>query len=257
VGYLGDGINDVSALHSADIGIAIDSGADAAKEAADLVLLQKDLSVLRAGIEEGRSTFVNTLKYVYMATSANFGNMFSFAGASLFLSFLPLLPKQVLLINFFSDLPEMALATDRVDSEVVERPVKWDLKKIRRFMLVFGVISSLADYLTFGVLLFWFRANETLFQTGWFIESVISATLVVLAIRTRRFLFCSKPGKLLAFSVFGIAAFAPFLPYTRLGKLFGLSPLPFSFYLAMGGIVILYLAAVEIAKRFFFHPRKH
>lgn len=256
VGYMGDGINDVSALHSADVGIAVDSGADAAKEAADFVLLEKDLTVLRAGIEEGRSTFTNTLKYVYMATSANFGNMFSLSGASLFLKFLPLLPKQVLLTNFFSDLPEMALATDRVDREAIERPVKWDLKRIRRFMLIFGVINSAADYLTFGVLLLWFRADEALFQTGWFIENVISAALVVLCIRTRRLCFRSKPGKLLALAVFGIAFSVPFLPYTTFGELFRLKPMPLSFYPVVVAIIALYLVAVEIAKRFFFHHRK-
>lgn len=256
VGYIGDGINDVSAIHSADVGIAVDSGADPAKEAADFVLLEKDLSVLHSGIEEGRSTFVNTLKYVYMATSANFGNMFSMAGVSLFLKFLPLLPKQVLLTNFFSDLPEMALATDSVDPEVVERPVKWDLPFIRRFMLVFGLLSSLSDYLTFGVLLFWFRADEKLFQTGWFIESVVSATLIVLAIRTRRSLFRSMPGRLLALAVFAIVIGVPFLPYTTFGRLFGLVPIPLSFYAALLIIIIFYIASVEVAKRFFFRNHK-
>jgi P-type Mg2+ transporter len=256
VGYIGDGINDVSAIHSADVGIAVDSGADAAKEAADFVLLEKDLSVLRAGIEEGRSTFINTLKYVYMATSANFGNMFSMAGASLFLTFLPLLPKQVLLTNFFSDLPEMALATDRVDPEVTHHPVKWDLPFIRRFMLVFGLLNSMADYLTFGVLLFWFHADATLFRSAWFIENVVSAALVVLAIRTKRSLFRSKPGRLLTFAVFVVAIGVLFLPYTALGRLFELSPIPLSFYPALAAIIVIYIIAVEIAKRFFFHNHK-
>ncbi len=255
VGYMGDGVNDVSALHSADVGIAVDSGADAAKEAADFVLLEKDLSVLRSGIEEGRITFVNTLKYIYMATSANFGNMFSMAGLSLFLKFLPLLPKQVLLVNFLSDLPEMALATDRVDYEVVQRPVKWNLPMIRRFMLVFGLLSSLADYLTFFVLLFWFNLNQSQIRTGWFIESVVSAALVVFAIRTRRFMLRSKPGRLLTVSVLAIAIGVPFLPYTGIGKLFGFSPIPLAFYGIMLAIVAVYLTSVEIAKKFFFHRR--
>ncbi|HEY5235720.1 MAG TPA: magnesium-translocating P-type ATPase, partial [Rhabdochlamydiaceae bacterium] len=172
VGYLGDGVNDISALHSADVGIAVEGGADAAKEIADIVLLEKDLSVLDSGIEEGRKTFINTMKYVYMASSANLGNMFSMAGASLFLPFLPLLPKQVLLTNFFSDLPEMALATDRVDAETIQRPVKWDLKLIRRFMVVFGILNSMADFLTFGVLLLILQTDEMLFRSGWFIENV-------------------------------------------------------------------------------------
>ena len=253
VGYLGDGINDVSALHAADVGIAVDSGRDAAKEAADIILLAKDLSVLRAGVEEGRHTFANTIKYVYMNTSGTFGNMFSMAGASLFLPFLPLLPKQILLTNFLTDFPEMAIAGDSVDSETTRKPLRWDLSKIRKFMMVFGLISSIYDYLTFGVLLYWFRASIEIFRTGWFIESVVSATLVVLAIRTRRFALCSKPSKLLFFAVIAINALTLYLPSTSLGTLFGFTPLPLSFYALVFGIVALYLINVEIAKRFFFH----
>ena len=189
MGYLGDGINDVSAIYIADVGIAVESGVDAAKEAADIVLLEKDLAVLQDGVEEGRRTFVNTLKYICMAASANFWNMFSMAGISLFLSFLPLLPKQILFLNFLSDLREMAPATDRVDSQMVQRPEKWDLRFIRRFMIVFGLISSISDYLTFYVLLYWLQADMATFGTGWFIESVVSAILVTLAIRTRKPIF--------------------------------------------------------------------
>jgi P-type Mg2+ transporter len=252
VGFLGDGINDVSAIHSADVGIAVEGGADAAKEAADIVLLEKDLTVLQAGIEEGRHTFSNTIKYVYMATSANFGNMFSMAGASLFLPFLPLLPKQVLLTNLMTDFPEMAIASDRVDPETVRRPLKWDLPLIRRFMIVFGLISSVFDFLTFGVLLFWLHASRGTFRTGWFIESVVSATLVVLAIRTHRFLFKSAPGRLLAYAVFAVILGVCILPATRIGELFGFVPLPIGFYGVVLGIVALYIASVEVAKRFFF-----
>ena len=252
VGFLGDGINDVSALHSADVGIAVEGGADAAKEAADIVLLEKDLTVLQAGIEEGRHTFSNTIKYVYMATSANFGNMFSMAGASLFLPFLPLLPKQVLLMNLLTDFPEMAIASDRVDAETVRRPLKWDLPLIRRFMIVFGLISSIFDFLTFGVLFFWLHAQPEMFRTGWFIESVVSATLVVLAIRTHRFVFKSAPGRLLAFAVFAVIGGVFLLPYFSIGKLFEFVPLPLGFYGAVLGIVALYIASVEVAKRFFF-----
>jgi Mg2+-importing ATPase len=256
VGYLGDGINDVSALHSADVGIAVNSGADAAKEAADLVLLEKDLSVLSIGIEEGRRTFANTLKYVYMATSANFGNMFSMAGISLFLNFLPLLPKQVLLTNFFSDLPEMALATDHVDPEILTRPVKWHLPFIRRFMIIFGLVSSLADYLTFGVLLSWLHADEVLFRSGWFVESVISATLVVLLIRTKKPFYRSKPGKLLIAAVLFIVCFTPLLLSSPLGQLFGFQAIPLSFYAPLILILVFYLFLVEIIKHFFFkHTR--
>jgi Mg2+-importing ATPase len=241
VGYLGDGVNDVAALHSADVSIAVDSGAEAAKETADIVLLQKDLHVLREGIEEGRLTFANTMKYVYMATSANFGNMFSMAGASLFLPFLPLLPKQVLLLNLMTDIPEMAIATDRVDLDVVHRPIKWDLPFIRRFMLVFGLISSF---------LYFLKADESLFQTGWFVESVVSATLIVFAIRTRHSLFTSKPGRLLSFSILAIVIAVLFFPYI---PFFGFVPLPLIFYVPLAAIVALYIGSVEVAKRLFFH----
>jgi len=249
VGYLGDGINDISALHGADVGIAVDSGTAAAKEAADIVLLKKDLSVLHTGIEEGRRTFVNTLKYVYMATSANFGNMFSMAGVSLFLPFLPLLPKQVLLTNFFSDLPEMALATDRVDPDRIEGPVKWDLPLIKRFMIVFGLLNSLADYLTFGFLLFWYHADTELFRSGWFVESVASAVFVVLA---RHWIFGSRPGRLLLFSVLAVGIGIFFLPFTSLGAFFGFAPVPLPLYGCIVGIIAVYLVAVEFAKHRFF-----
>jgi len=252
VGFLGDGINDVSALHSADVGIAVEGGAAAAKEAADIVLLEKDLTVLREGVEEGRHTFANTIKYVYMATSANFGNMFSMAGTSLFLSFLPLLPKQVLLTNLLTDFPEMAIASDHVDAEIVRRPLKWDLPYIRRFMVVFGLISSIFDYMTFGILLFWMHASQEVFRSGWFVESVASAALIALVIRTHRWTFQSKPSKLLVAAVFGIIFAAFILPATRLGALFGFVPLPITFYAAVGGIVAIYVAFVEVAKRLFF-----
>jgi Mg2+-importing ATPase len=252
VGYLGDGINDIAALHSADVGIAVDSSADIAKEAADIILLKKDLSVLSIGIEEGRKTFLNMLKYIYMATSANFGNMFSMAGASLFLSFLPLLPKQVLLTNFFSDLPEMALATDHVDVDTLKKPIKWDLPFIRRFMLLFGFLNSFADYMTFGVLLFFLNASESLFRSAWFVENIISAALIVLVIRTRKPFFKSAPSKTLITTVFLVTALTPFIPLTPLGRLFGLSPIPLAFYIPLTLIIIIYIASVEIAKHFFF-----
>ena len=176
VGYMGDGINDAPALHAADVGLSVESAVDVAREAADFVLLERDLEVLVDGVREGRRTFANTLKYVFIATSANFGNMFSMAGASLFLPFLPLLPKQILLINLLTDFPEMTIASDNVDDELVQAPRRWDIGFIRRFMIVFGLISSVFDYLTFGVLL-WLNATVAQFRTGWFIESIVSASL--------------------------------------------------------------------------------
>jgi Mg2+-importing ATPase len=259
VGFLGDGINDISALHSADVGISVDKGADAAKEASDFVLLHKNLSVLLAGVEEGRHTFANTIKYVYMAVSANFGNMFSMAGASLFLPFLPLLPKQVLLTNLLTDIPEMAIASDRVDADLIHRPVKWDLKFICKFMIVFGLISSIFDYLTFGLLFFWMQASEIEFRTGWFIESVASAAIVALILRTRHWFFSSRPGNLLTIAVGAVVVIASLLPLTPLGVMLGFTPLPAWFYGAVFALVLAYLGLVELAKRIFFRKniRKH
>ena len=197
VGYMGDGINDASALHAADVGISVESAVDVAKEAADIVLLEHDLGVLVQGVREGRTTFANTLKYVFMATSANFGNMFSMAGASLFLPFLPLLPKQILLTNLLTDLPEMTIATDRVDPELVEQPRRWDIKAIRSFMMTFGLVSSVFDYLTFGALADHPTCHPGQFRTGWFLESVISASLIVLVVRSRKPFFKSRPAKYL------------------------------------------------------------
>ena len=193
IGYMGDGINDASALHAADAGISVDTAADVVKEAADFVLLEKDLAVLTKGVQEGRRTFANTLKYVFMATSANFGNMFSMAGASLFLPFLPLLPKQILLMNLLTDAPEMTIATDNVDAEMIKTPRRWDIKFIRKFMIVFGLLSTIFDYMTFGILLLVLHSTPDQFRTGWFMESVISASMVVLVIRTRKPFFKSRP----------------------------------------------------------------
>lgn len=195
VGYIGDGINDASALHAADVGISVNTAVDVAKDAADIVLLENDLGVIVEGVILGRRTFANTMKYVFMATSANFGNMFSMAGASLFLSFLPLLPKQVLLTNLATDFPEMNIATDTVDEEMIKAPHRWNIKFIRNFMLTFGLVSSIFDYLTFGVLLLILHASPEEFRTGWFVESVISASLIVMVIRTRRFFIEANPAK--------------------------------------------------------------
>jgi Mg2+-importing ATPase len=256
VGYMGDGINDASALHVADVGISVDSAVDVAKDAADIVLLEKDLGVLVQGVREGRMTFANTLKYVFMATSANFGNMFSMAGASLFLPFLPLLPKQILLTNLMTDFPEMTIASDRVDNEMVDYPRRWDIKAIRKFMFTFGIVSSVFDYLTFGVLLFILRANPKVFRAGWFVESVISAALIVLVVRTRRPFFKSRPGKYLLLATLLIVVMTLILPFTPLGDIFGFSPLPISFLLIVGLITISYILTAEIAKKIFYKKVK-
>lgn len=251
-GYMGDGINDASALHAADVGISVSSAVDVAKEAADIVLLERDLRVLLQGVRGGRETFANTLKYVFMATSANFGNMFSMAGASLFLPFLPLLAKQVLLTNLMTDFPEMTIATDTVDAEMVDQPHRWDIGFIRRFMLIFGLLSSVFDYLTFGILLLLLHAGPTEFRTGWFIESVISASMIVLVIRTQGPFYKSRPGRYLLGTTLAIVAATLILPFTPLGRLFGFSSVPVSFLLSMGGIMVLYIGAAEIAKHFFY-----
>jgi Mg2+-importing ATPase len=252
VGYMGDGINDASALHAADVGISVNTAADVAKEAADFVLLEKDLAVLGQGVREGRRTFSNTLKYVFMATSANFGNMFSMAGASLFLSFLPLLPKQVLLTNLMTDFPEMTIASDNVDPEMVAVPRRWDIRFIRRFMLVFGLVSSVFDYATFGALLLIFHAGSAEFRTGWFTESVVSAALVVLVIRTRRPVFRSVPSwKLLTATLLVVAAVI-LIPFTPLGSPLGFVRISPLIYVAIVGIIVVYVLAAEVAKWLFY-----
>ena len=256
VGYMGDGINDASALHAADVGISVDTAADVAKDAADIVLLEKDLGVLVEGVREGRTTFANTLKYVFMATSANFGNMFSMAGISLFIPFLPLLPKQILLTNLLTDFPEMTIATDSVDEQMIDYPRRWDIKAIRKFMITFGLVSSFFDYLTFGLLLLILHANEGQFRTGWFLESVISASMIVLVIRSRKPFFRSRPGKYLLIATLSIAAITLAFPFTPLGNIFGFSPLALSTYLLLLLIVVLYILAAEITKRIFYRKVK-
>ena len=256
VGYMGDGINDASALHAADVGISVDTAADVAKDAADIVLLEKDLGVLVEGVREGRTTFANTLKYVFMATSANFGNMFSMAGVSLFIPFLPLLPKQILLTNLMTDFPEMAIATDNVDEQMINYPRRWDIKAIRKFMITFGLVSSVFDYLTFGLLLLILHATEAQFRTGWFLESVISASMIVLVIRSRKPFFRSRPGKYLLIATLAIAVLTFILPFTPLGTVFGFSPLSFSTYLYLLLIIVLYIIAAEITKTIFYKKVK-
>ncbi|WP_292803615.1 magnesium-translocating P-type ATPase [Nostoc sp. NMS7] len=252
VGYLGDGINDASALHAADVGISVESAVDVAKEAADIVLMAKDLNVLIEGVKEGRVTFGNTLKYIFMATSANFGNMFSMAGISLVLPFLPLLPSQILLTNLLTDFPELTIATDRVDKELTNKPRRMDIKFIRNFMIVFGLLSSVFDYLTFGALLLLLHAQPQQFRTGWFLESVISASLVVLVIRTRQSILNSKPGKYLLMATLATIGVTIIIPWTPLATLLGFQPLPLSFVLVLGAIVAFYIIAAESVKHIFY-----
>ena len=251
VGYMGDGINDVSALHAADVGISVNSAADVAKETAQIVLLEKDLGVLVQGVREGRTTFANTLKYVFMATSSNFGNMFSMAGASLFLPFLPLLPKQILLTNLLTDFPEMTIASDNVDADMVAKPRRWDIQFIRKFMMTFGFVSSVFDFMTFGLLLLLDVSVEQ-FRTAWFVESVVSAALIVFVVRSSKPLFKSRPGNTLVLATLTIVAITVTLPYTPLAPLIGFQALPLSLLGLLGVIVMLYIATAELAKHIFY-----
>jgi Mg2+-importing ATPase len=252
VGYMGDGINDAPALHAADVGISVDRAVDVAKEAADFVLLEQSLAVLHEGILLGRTAFANTLKYVFITTSANFGNMFSMAGASLFLPYLPMLPMQILLTNFLTDFPAMTIAGDSVDREMIERPRRWDIGFIRRFMFTFGITSSVFDYLTFGTLLLVVRATTDQFRTGWFLESVLTELLILLVIRTRRPLFKSRPGRYLLMATLIVAGATIALPYLPLNRSLGFTPLSLPVLGVLTGITVLYITASEVAKRFFY-----
>ena len=252
VGYLGDGINDAPSLHTADVGISVDGAVDVAKDAADIILLEHDLEVVERGVREGRRTFGNIMKYIMMGTSSNFGNMFSMAGASLILPFLPMLPIQVLLNNFLYDLSEVPIPMDDVDDELLAQPRHWDIKFIRNFMLVLGSVSSIFDFLTFGLLLWVFNATETLFQTGWFMESLATQVLVIFVIRTRGSPLRSRPNPLLAGTSLIVAAVGVLLPYTAIGRWFGFVPLPLTFLAALGAMVVCYLVLAEGVKRWFY-----
>jgi P-type Mg2+ transporter len=256
VGYLGDGINDAPALHSADVSLSVDTAVDVAKEAADLILTKRDLSVLHDGVLEGRRTFANIRKYIMMGTSSNFGNMFSMAGASLFLPFLPMLPTQILLNNVLYDLSEVAIPLDGVDADELRGPQAWDMAFVRDFMWIIGPVSSLFDFATFYVLLAVLNAQASLFQTGWFIESLATQVLVIFVIRTRGSPLMSRPHPALAASSLAVLVIAIALPFTALGRKFGFEAPPGEFFVIVAVLILVYLAIVEVAKRVFYtrHP---
>jgi Mg2+-importing ATPase len=257
VGYLGDGINDAPALHAADVGISVRAAADVAREAADIVLLDRDLSVLHRGILEGRRAYGNIFKYLLMATSSSFGNMFSMALASMVIPFLPMLPTQILLNNFLYDLAQVALPTDRVDDEYLRKPHHWDLAQLRRFMIRVGLVSSLFDVITFAVLLRWFHGDPSLFRTGWFVESLVTQIVVLFVIRTARNPLRSRPSAPLVGTVIAALAIGLSLPFTPIAAALGMVPPPPLLFAYVAGVTVVYLALVEVVKRRTMVPAEH
>ena len=252
VGFLGDGVNDAPAMHAADTSLSVEHAVDVAREAADFVLLQRNLDVIRRGIEEGRRTFANTLKYVLTTTSANLGNMVSMALASLYLPFLPLTAGQILLNNFLSDIPAVGIADDRVDRELVRRPRRWDMRFIARFMIEFGLLSSLFDLLTFAVLLWGLQASPDLFRTGWFVESLLTELAIALVVRTRRPFYRSRPGNVLLITTLALAVLTPAIPFLPFAQSLGFVPVPGTLLAIVLAFTALYVLAAEVAKLWFY-----
>lgn len=252
VGFLGDGVNDAPAMHAADTSLAVEQAVDVARQAADFILLDRDLDVIRRGIEEGRRTFANTLKYVLTTTSANLGNMVSMAVASLFLPFLPLTAGQILLNNFLSDVPAIGIAGDAVDPELVARPRSWDMRFIARFMIEFGILSSLFDLFTFALLLTVFRATDQSFRTAWFVESLLTELVIALVVRTRRPFFRSRPGSTLLYSTLALIAVTLAIPYLPFVGILGFVPLPAMVAIALALITVAYVIAAELTKSWFY-----
>jgi Mg2+-importing ATPase len=256
VGFLGDGINDAAALREADVGISVDTAVDIAKESADIILLENDLMVLRKGVIYGRRTFGNIIKYIKMAVSSNFGNMFSVLGASIFLPFLPMLPLHILVQNLLYDISQISIPWDQMDREFIEKPRKWDAGSIGKFMLYVGPTSSIFDYVTFGVMWYFYGANspekQTLFQSGWFIEGLLTQTLIIHIIRTNKIPFiqswAAAPVVLLTLLIMAIGIYIPFSPFA---SAFKLQPLPLSYFLWLAGILISYCALTQVVKNWY------
>ncbi len=247
---MGDGINDAPSLHMADVGISVSTAVDVAKDAADIILMERGLRVLQAGVIEGRKAYGNVTKYLLMGTSSNFGNMFSMAGAFLFLPFLPMLPTQILLNNFLYDFSQITIPTDNVDDAFVQKPRRWNISFIREFMIFIGPISSIFDFLTFYVMLNVFHSSEALFHTGWFVESLATQTLVLFVIRTQGNPFKSRPSRPLTITVLAIVAVGLLLPFVPpLASALGFVPLPLAYFAFLAAAIVIYLGLVEVVKR--------